>query len=54
MIDRQYGRIIFVCDDCGEGFEAHSRDFDEAWQEAKEEGWTYEGNVHWCHKPCAP
>lgn len=58
MIERQYGRIIFVCDDCGETFEATSRNFDEAWGEAKEEGWTVTKHgdvwVHWCHQPCEP
>lgn len=58
MIERQYGRIIFVCDDCGETFEATSRDFTEAWSETKGEGWitTKQGDVwiHWCRQPCEP
>jgi hypothetical protein len=57
-IERQYGRIIFVCDDCGNTFEASSRDFEGAWHEAKEEGWTVTQKgkdwVHWCHQPCEP
>lgn len=58
MIERQYGRIIFVCDDCGETHEASSREFNEAWAEARDEGWsaTKDGEkwVHWCHQPCEP
>ena len=59
MIERQYGRIIFVCDDCGETYEASSRDFTEAWAEARDdEGWsvTKDGEtwLHWCHQPCEP
>lgn len=57
-IDRQYGRVIFICDDCGEAFEASSRDFQEALAEMKEEGWTItkKGDdwIHWCHQPCDP
>lgn len=59
-VDRQYGRVIFICDDCGESYEASSRDFTEAWAEAKDEGWTVTHAhrdapwVHWCHQPCEP
>ena len=57
-IDRQYGRIIIVCDDCGEGFEANSRDFAEAIREFKDNGGliTKRGDewVHWCREPCEP
>ena len=39
MIDRQHGYVIFECDECGEVFDNHERDFDAAWDEAKSDGW---------------
>ena len=57
-VDRQYGRIIFSCE-CGETFEARSRDFYEAVQELKDNDWlvTKDGDgewQHWCRQPCEP
>jgi hypothetical protein len=57
-VDRQYGRIIFSCE-CGETFEATSRDFYEAVQELKDNDWLVtksEGGdfEHWCRQPCEP
>jgi Fe2+ or Zn2+ uptake regulation protein len=37
--DRQHGRIIFVCDACGETQEAADDDFDSFWQGLKKQGW---------------
>jgi hypothetical protein len=59
MIDRQYGFLIFVCDDCGNAHVTGTKDFEKAWAEAKEEGWTATrksagGWTHWCNKPCTP
>ena len=39
MIDRQYGRQVFECDGCGDTHETRKTDFNEAWAEAKAEGW---------------
>lgn len=36
---RHHGKIVFECDDCGDQFESDTRDFDDAWQDAKDEGW---------------
>lgn len=57
-VDRQYGRIIFSCE-CGDTFEANSRDFNEAVQELKDNGWLITKNdagefEHWCRQPCEP
>lgn len=39
MIDRQYGKIVFECDSCPEIFDAETKDFSDAWERAKCEGW---------------
>jgi hypothetical protein len=50
MIVRQYGKIIFECDECGDTFESNTREFDEAWENAKDEGWrAYKEDGEWCH-----
>lgn len=41
MIDRQHGRIVFVCDSCDATFEgSNGDDFNDAWSAAKRDGWT--------------
>lgn len=59
MIERQYGHVIIVCDDCGETFMGGKGEpFEVVWADAKDEGWTVtkDGDewVHWCHQPCEP
>lgn len=52
MIDRQKGRLLFECDACSTVEEFDSRDFHEAWEALKEQGWTVrkidEAWVHGC------
>jgi uncharacterized C2H2 Zn-finger protein len=40
MIDRMDGDLVFHCDSCTELFESETDDFNEAWSNAKREGWT--------------
>jgi hypothetical protein len=39
MIDRQHGKLIFECDSCDETLTCDTDNFNEAWNEAKREGW---------------
>jgi hypothetical protein len=48
--ERQGGIVVFHCDACPEHFESDTRDFREAWDEAKEEGWVaFKVGDEWCH-----
>lgn len=38
--DRQYGKVIFICNKCEEHIETNERDFDKALAHIKREGWT--------------
>ena len=51
MIDRQHGKVIFVCDACEEKFEGErSEPFDAVWATAKRNGWTVRKiNNEWLH-----
>lgn len=40
MIDRQHGKPVFSCDECGDVFETHHTEFSEIWASAKLDGWT--------------
>jgi hypothetical protein len=35
MLDRQKGKIVIACDNCGAVFEADSDRWEEAWPEAR-------------------
>jgi Fe2+ or Zn2+ uptake regulation protein len=39
MLDRQHGKIIFVCDDCGESLETGTGEFDDALAILRDERW---------------
>ena len=39
MLEREKGRVVVTCDNCGDGFEAN--DFYEAKEQMDEEGWKY-------------
>lgn len=45
-------QIVYICDDCGERFEAEEgADLKEAWGQAKEEDWVcYCKDGEWVHK----
>jgi hypothetical protein len=49
---REYGDVTFECDDCGVLLTTKMSDFYEAWQHAKDEGWTVERNPKkaWTHR----
>ena len=54
MIETQFGKLIFICDECGDDFDTGLvRDhFLEALQTIKEEGWTVKRNdddTEWMH-----
>lgn len=38
MIERQYGKIIFICDSCGDSLETDTKDFEEARQRGRDAG----------------
>lgn len=40
MIDRISGRLVMICDECGEGLEGASGGFQELVADAKENGWA--------------
>lgn len=40
MIDRQHGKIVIECDTCDVVFHSDSRDFSDAWERAKADGWS--------------
>lgn len=40
MIHRTHGDITFECDSCGETLETNEDYWSNAWQLAKDEGWT--------------
>lgn len=41
MIERQYGKIIFICDECEyTEYNTLEEDFDDAIAEIRREGWT--------------
>lgn len=53
MIDRQHGKIIFMCDVCGDTLETAERDFNEAKAMLDREGWKARKFAgEWCH--CCP
>lgn len=39
MMDRQHGKIVFECDACGDTLETGEREFSDAWDMAKSDGW---------------
>lgn len=50
-IERQYGKVIFICDECSDEFDTDTKNFDEALQILKDEDeWliTKEGE-EWIH-----
>lgn len=52
-LSRQYGLVVFECDDCGDALETETRDFHEALERLREEGWrTLPGRTdhEWRHK----
>ena len=56
-IDKQYGKPVMVCDDCGEGYEGPSDAsacpafWDAFIEGAKAEGWRiYQEDGEWCHR----
>jgi hypothetical protein len=61
-IERQYGKIIIVCDGCGEAYETETPDFQDALTSFKASGGKLslvdQGKqrtwLHWCGDPCKP
>ena len=51
MLDRQHGKIVFECDDCGAVLETGESDFSDAVSAMRDAGWTSRkiGDV-WTHK----
>lgn len=51
MIDKQYGKLIFICDECDESLETDTKLFAEADALRKEEGWiaTKSRSGNWTH-----
>lgn len=47
---REGGSVRFTCDSCADAFEpdAPTTSFNEAWAEAKEEGWRFRDGEHHC------
>ncbi|MBW7966777.1 hypothetical protein [Bradyrhizobium sp. BR 10261] len=39
MMDRQRGKILFECDSCDEVLHTDAREFDEAREQLRSEGW---------------
>jgi len=39
MMDRQYGKIVFECDDCGDVLNTHESDLEAANERRRAEGW---------------
>lgn len=51
-VDRQYGKVVFTCDECGDDLETGEGDFLAALQFMKEEGWQTVRNAddtEWVH-----
>lgn len=50
MIERQYGKVILVCDECGDNSEEFD-DFGKMMREAKMLGWAIikDDNDEWTH-----
>jgi hypothetical protein len=50
-VDRQFGKIVFVCDTCDTRFEGASGEtFEAVWEQAKIEGWrTRKIAGEWLH-----
>jgi len=40
MIDKQHGKFIVVCDDCGEEYEPDATEFADIVEEIKNQEWT--------------
>ena len=54
MIEHQHGKIIFICDDCGDDFETNTKSihFFQALDKVKEEGWLItrdDDDEEWLH-----
>lgn len=50
MLDRQFGEIIFVCDDCDAHLRTGEDDFELALHELRSAGWTNEKvGREWVH-----
>lgn len=49
----KFGNVEFECDRCGEVTGGDTKDFDEAWETAKGEGWKYRGNGRHICPSCA-
>ena len=49
-IERQYGKIIFICDTCEESLETKTDDWNEARAKMQAEGWrSKKYGVDWVH-----
>lgn len=50
-LERERGLIVFTCDECGEVEETETRDFEEAREHIRAEGWrTSKVGDEWVHK----
>lgn len=52
-VEREYGNIVFICDECGDDLNTGTKDWEEAKEIAGDEGWVPipDGNT-WIH--CCP
>ena len=54
MIDRQFGKVVYECDNCGDGLDTEEREFEDALSVFRAAGWLAEkvGRewVHTCGK----
>lgn len=51
-IDRQYGKVVFTCDECDDTLETDMRDFGEALRAVKDAGWFAhrdDDDMEWVH-----
>lgn len=50
MMDRQGGRLVFECDNCGEVAECETSDFAAEWGMLRGEGWrAFQYGDDWMH-----
>jgi len=50
-LERERGKIVFTCDHCGEVEETDTRDFNEAREHIRAEGWrTEKVGDEWTHR----
>lgn len=54
-LDREYGKIVFACDECDETLHTDEHDFDAARQALRDAGWRTEknGDGSWGHYCCS-